>query len=181
MRLLFAALAAFMLTVLPLPAAADLFAPTPNGNGGTSECTTYLLCSGQTATGVCTAANAQCTASRIPFECCTGNATGTCTGDEISVDLRGRWALGLYASQSTATTFACNLQTTDAPLHDTVGDTPATIADPLDENDDTSTNLLWQTGRFRTIDAPLNRVWVTCPTISGGSVTITAESCPLGK
>lgn len=146
--------------------------------GGPKGCSDVQLCANQTATGVCTRTAAQCTAVGTPFSCCTGSGTGpTCGSDEITTNLADddRYVTGLYATSSTATTFNCYLETTDAPTYDTAGDTPAQITD----ND--GTPLLTQAKRYRSIASPMKRAWINCTALSGGQVTVTAQSCPLGR
>jgi hypothetical protein len=147
-------------------------------HGGPKSCSDVLLCGNQTATGACTRTAAQCTGAGAPFSCCTGAGTGpSCGSDEITTNLADddRYVTGIYATSSTATTFSCYLYTTDAATYDTAGDTPAQITD----NDGSA--LLTHAKRYRSIASPMKRAWIECNALSGGQVTVTAQSCPLGR
>lgn len=133
-------------------------------------CVRVLLCDAQSASGVCTCAATD------------GQCTGPGTTDEIVYDFTGRNLVGFYATTSTATAFSVDLGTTDAASYDTAGDTPATIDDAMDENGDGSTNILWNGGRYRSLSlAPLDKAWGVLSGVSGGTVTVNLEVCPIGK
>jgi hypothetical protein len=143
------ALAAFAFLAPAAAWAADTAAPWRSLSNG---CGVYTLCNAQSATGVC------------------GNGSAN-----YVADVSGRYAMTVYATSSTATTFTCDLYTSDNGYQ-------ATTRTALTSSG-ASTQLSYAASRFSvSIAGTLASLWAECTTaITGGTVTINAYVCPLDR
>lgn len=92
--------------------------------------------------------------------------------DNIVADLSGRYTWCAYATQSTATTFACDLLTSDSGYS-------ATKRQAL-----TSAGAATQISQSQQVvcgSGVVADVWAECTTITGGTVTLTLLSCPMSR
>lgn len=100
-----------------------------------------------------------CIAIAVPGECLDG-------GDEIVLDMQGNTSITFYSTQSTATTFVCDIISNDEGFDATAGDGFKINNDSLAEDKE----VLTLSGGF-------SHIWITCPTVSGAAVRITANVC----
>lgn len=116
---------------------------------GTNGCQKYLMCNAQTSTGDCTRA-----------------------GDEIVARLFGRYTVTFYGTQSTATTYSCDIVSNDEG-HDEASGSGYTV----------NTSSLTNSAEVLSLEGLFDYVWVNCSSISGGgaAVTVTMLACPLAR
>lgn len=111
-------------------------------------CTQYAMCVAEDAVGPCK------------------NPTNT---DVIVADLQGRSVVTVFATQTTATTFACDV------YGDDYGYLPAPNASALTSAG--SGTQLSSSNRMVSLSGTLRHVWVECPTITNNTVTINLIAC----
>lgn len=103
---------------------------------------------------------------RWNYTMCNAQAsTGDCTssgGDEIVATVSSFSAITFYATQSTASAFTCNIMSND------VGHDAASGA-----GQQVNVTSLTKTEQVITLYGTLNKVWVTCPSITDAAVTVT--------
>jgi len=120
-------------------------------------CVKVKLCDAEADAGVTT-----------PCKNTAGNAN-------IVDNLAGRFAMTAYSTSSTATTYTCNLMTSDNGFQATKRTALTSAA--------TSTNLSYADTRFSvSISGTFADIWAECDTaIAGGTVTINLYACPLTR
>ena len=106
---------------------------------------TGTLCSGQTATSICVGAH--------PL---------TGVSDQLVADLRGFLSVSVYSNQSTATTYTCDIYSSDN----------GSDADGGIGQDRSSTSLT-ETQEAIVLDGAIAYIWAKCSAIADNQVTIT--------
>lgn len=86
-------------------------------------------------------------------------------GDNIVADVRGRSNHTLFSTQSTATTYSCQIYQSDAGYSATA-------------RQQTTATALSASQTVISLSGLFGDVWAECSTITGGNVTITLQSCP---
>jgi hypothetical protein len=147
-----------LLALLLLGAAAPAFADKPpisaKGIGsGDSARTIGTLCSAQTATST------GCTTALGALVVYDGVAS---TSNVIVLDARPFSSIALYANQATATTFTCDLYTSDNGYDADSG-----------VGQDRTTTALTETQQMVSIEGSFAYVWMECSGIADNSLTIT--------
>jgi hypothetical protein len=135
---------ALALLLLAAPALADNPPLSGAAYGPNSEVKLGTLCSSQTATATG----------------CTGAVSGVT--DQIVADLRGYDSVSVYSNQSTATTYTCDVYSSDNGYDADSG-----------VGQDRSTTALSQTQELIVLDGALAFVWIECSAIADNSVIIT--------
>ena len=129
-----------IILLLASPALADSISGTKIVQ---TTCVRYALCTVETSTGVCQAA-------------------GSSSEDVADLQLRSNHVA--YTTQSTATTYSCDLYTGDNGFHAT-------------HRKKVNASSLTDSNPSIPFVGPLNDVWAECPTITGGNVTLEMCSC----
>lgn len=95
-----------------------------------------------------------------------GDCTDPSTSDEVVADVTGYTRMTFYAHLSSATTFTCN------PVHSDRGH------DIGVGNGDTATAIaITDSTPAPTASVNWNKMWITCSTISGGTVIVNVLAC----
>jgi len=118
---------------------------TINGPGG-GVTKLGTLCSAQPSSGTSTG--------------CTGTVNGV--SDQLVADLRGYSSVAFYANQSTATTFTCDVYTSDNGYDADSG-----------VGQDRSSTAMSETQTMIVLDGALAFAWIECSAIADNQVTIT--------
>lgn len=138
-------LAIALLLAAPVYGDAPPLTLTSRGSGSEVHLT-GTLCSAQTATATG----------------CTGTHVLTGVSDQLVADLRGFDQVTFYSNQSTATTYTCDVYTSDNGYDADSG-----------VGQDRSSTSLTETQEAIVLSGPLAYAWIECAAIADNQVTIT--------
>ena len=100
---------------------------------------------------------------------CDASTDTTANCDDVVAPVEARYTLTFYATQSTATALSCTVYSSDNGYHAT---RKSEVVGPLSAS---------SSGYAASVSGLFKDIWVECPTITGGNVTITMLACPIAR
>ena len=100
--------------------------------------------------------------------------------DEIVAKLGARYTMTFYTTQSTATSYACDVYTNDQGYDAYSG----AVGDGVGQKVNTAATQMTNSIRAYSTAGLFDYIWISCPTnnaAGGTSVTVTMLSCPLSR